>query len=959
MITRLGRVPGRDLEFVVLHALHENPHTQIGLGEKDRCAMLSCMNYDKKAKMDHYLTSPPPEDVMRHQTALDEAEDALVHAELVLADAAAEGDEARVARARLAAADAYAALAHAEQPLKYVTNFCYSSNGTVKLSHLIQQWHHCEPTNITYSDDEANMYGECDRGECFAWCREEMPELVPAVRFFYGNNSRAWMGGTTVPILKKPIWVFGDGTRRPRARGEPTPPGGKPSYSSRLVDELTVPEPDEICDVMRSCTGGQMGCGISTLVCVGSHHKMLCEVQRLHPSTNITGQADDTYFNDDERVHSTYQCKRELAWRRNRLTSKLPKVGVYSPIGNRGGNLDGTPPYIPGSPHHPGGILEGGKVSGGYYGNDDWCSAKTAQVLTKKLANLNLIDHITDTGKITNALQLRLDLVRTVASAIPAHWTRLTKPSVIATAAAAVDARVLASFEKLADLDTSPPDRRELAAAVASLRAREGGFDMASFSDTCHANFLAAYTATRPDVARHYPPSASCDAANAFATAAADACTSLTATLADVRDRFTALDMAEFHCVDGVVEHDYHPFIPDAFEMPDADTMRTTPTSKTSRLREKQLNMVVQSDRWVRTLDRVNAFDANNDGATIKRREAKRFVSTSQAGAGAFLRVTGDAAIRGSFVTSPILLSAIQYRAGAYLTAVAPALDERARRGIAVTQSDRLGDTAINSSNATTRHNAVNRCIYNARAAATTACLKLGDKGDGKPRARADAARRTEMYNKGHVPDIIEIDAVDTLYETKCLTPCKEKRARPRLEGQGRRVLGERGLAHRLRRHRRARTLPHARLQAARAGGPGAAQPRQRRRLRGRARRPLCRCALQAPQRRAHARRDHRRRAPRRRRHAQRVAQRDAHRGPRRPHGVRHGARRHQVLLHAPPPPHLARRQRWRRHGRHPLGQGGQEQADARRDARRLHAHRRLDRSVGAGPESGTDGRAT
>ena len=190
-----------------------------------------------------------------------------------------------------------------------------------------------------------------------------------------------------------------------------------------------------------------------------------------------------------------------------------------------------------------------------------------------------------------------------------------------------------------------------------------------------------------------------------------------------------------------------------------------------------QLSMVVQSDRWIRTLDRVNAFDANNDGATIKRREAKRFVSTSQAGAGAFLRVTGDAAIRGSFVTSPILLSAIQYRAGAYLTAVAPALDERARRGIAVTQSDRLGDTAINSSNATTRHNAVNRCIYNARAAATTACLKLGDKGDGKPRARADAARRTEMYNKGPVPDIIEIDAVDTLYETKCWTPCKEKQA--------------------------------------------------------------------------------------------------------------------------------------------------------------------------------------
>ena len=33
------------------------------------------------------------------------------------------------------------------------------------------------------------------------------------------------------------------------------------------------------------------------------------------------------------------------------------------------------------------------------------------------------------------------------------------------------------------------------------------------------------------------------------------------------------------------------------------------------------------------------------------------------------------------------------------------ALDERARRGIAVTQSDRLGDTAINASSATVSNN--------------------------------------------------------------------------------------------------------------------------------------------------------------------------------------------------------------------------------------------------------------
>lgn len=40
---------------------------------------------------------------------------------------------------------------------------------------------------------------------------------------------------------------------------------------------------------------------IGTMLCVGAHHRMLCEVQRRHPAVNITGTADDTYFNGDER----------------------------------------------------------------------------------------------------------------------------------------------------------------------------------------------------------------------------------------------------------------------------------------------------------------------------------------------------------------------------------------------------------------------------------------------------------------------------------------------------------------------------------------------------------------------------------------------------------------------------------------------------------------------------------
>ena len=212
-------------------------------------------------------------------------------------------------------------------------------------------------------------------------------------------------------------------------------------------------------------------------------------------------------------------------------------------------------------------------------------------------------------------------------------------------------------------------------------------------------------------------------------------------------------------------------------EMPSPESLRTTPTTSTTpKLREKQLVAVVHNDLWLNTLDTVNAFDTANTTSTVKRREAKRFISASQTGAGEFLRVVSDDAIRGSTITSSTLLTAVQYRCGAFLTALAPVLDEMTRRGVDVGQSDRLGDTAINEANATTRHNAVNRCIYNARAAVATATVRLGDKGS-TTQSRMEASRRFEMYNKGHVPDIIEIDAVDTLYEVKCWTPIRKFQA--------------------------------------------------------------------------------------------------------------------------------------------------------------------------------------
>ena len=139
----------------------------------------------------------------------------------------------------------------------------------------------------------------------------------------------------------------------------------------------------------------------------------------------------------------------------------------------------------------------------------------------------------------------------------------------------------------------------------------------------------------------------------------------------------------------------------------------------------------------------------------------------SQYGSGGWLQITNDTNIRHSKVPSAEMRAALQYRTGLCVSALTSALDERERRGTLVTQADRLGDTAVNTVGTTTRHNRFNRCAYEAIAAVATGAVLLGDKGDGSPRARAEAVRRNAHYNAGHCPDIIEPDDPDRLYESR------------------------------------------------------------------------------------------------------------------------------------------------------------------------------------------------
>ena len=183
--------------------------------------------------------------------------------------------------------------------------------------------------------------------------------------------------------------------------------------------------------------------------------------------------------------------------------------------------------------------------------------------------------------------------------------------------------------------------------------------------------------------------------------------------------------------------------------------------------------MVANCACWVDVLDAANDFDSANSGASIRHREARRTISTSQTGSGLFLLTSPDLSLPATTIVHDKFISACQYRGGLFISRLAPTLDARAARGLVVTQSDRLGDTAINSTSTTARHNAVNRLFHDAKRAAISATVKLGDKGDGSSAARAAALRRYAHLNSTHVPDIITLLEPTVLSETKCWNSLK------------------------------------------------------------------------------------------------------------------------------------------------------------------------------------------
>jgi hypothetical protein len=305
-----------------------------------------------------------------------------------------------------------------------------------------------------------------------------------------------------------------------------------------------------------------------------------------------------------------------------------------------------------------------------------------------------------------------------------------------------------------------------------------GGLGFTPHLNLRHAAFTSSFLTTWPTILRvlpaaatlaHAPPGV---APSPLLAELTSSLTFLRNTLHGVRTRYALLDAIVYHSVDGSTSTAFHPYLNKELDIPDPESLSFDTASTLPRLSQASLAAVIHSNSWLLHLDACAEFDSKNTDASVSDRETRRHISASATGSGHWLHVTVDNNVRPSRIDSSHFVSATQYRVGLEISSIAPLLRSRHANGYPVTDSDRLGDSAVND-NTTARHNATNHALYTAITSATGDSVRRGDKGNSA-RLRRRALRRYAFLNEGHVPDIIRVaGAVTTLYETKCINPLK------------------------------------------------------------------------------------------------------------------------------------------------------------------------------------------
>jgi hypothetical protein len=143
----------------------------LGIVEKWRGLFWACASKVGRKAFEYHFTHPLPEDIAAHEQRIANAEARLLSARLE-ADAATNACSTRPAAALAAAADAaQRALDAAKRPLRFMTNWCFSSRGTETVSTLVRGWGERHPDRGIISDDATAMYQFVSRAAGFDFLR--------------------------------------------------------------------------------------------------------------------------------------------------------------------------------------------------------------------------------------------------------------------------------------------------------------------------------------------------------------------------------------------------------------------------------------------------------------------------------------------------------------------------------------------------------------------------------------------------------------------------------------------------------------------------------------------------------------------------------------------------------------------------------------------------------------------
>ena len=534
---------------------------------------------------------------------------------------------------------------------------------------------------------------------------------------------------------------------------------------------------DAVMRCIRSRRAFQQGCVLATLGSLLRRHLQLHAFNKDWPLLRIVGQSDDTYVGGPPRLlYPGFAEIQRIDREECDVRTNTDKLKALCP---RGG-VEGIPDSIL---EAQGGEIHGFKCVGAFVGapTDAGTAYRTrelAKVLASRLAPLDSLDTMHDSPSMTGVRATKYGYLRRCANRLCNHWQRLMPPSIVNPVLdAVVEPRLRATLELISQAAASDPATQERWWRESALPTDMGGVDVGGTTDRSQPAFCSCLLACCERLIAQSTPHTDLDIV-ADASPTWEAMRAAYAELSNRRDaiaaRHSLMDAPSYTTVRGGLWKGYYrpAHLPKALP-PLAELASPSSNKPKVSVTQRLLTKVNHHGRWLDCLDAAHGADAENPTCPIAHREATRFISVSQPGAGAAFDVSPD----GTFATTVQSLDftvMMQWRGGLDIAEYAAVSSGDEEGGAPL---DRRGDSLANSGEYNRRHNRVLRANLDMVSAVAIGPVVQGDKA---------APEKTAPINETHVLDIAEVGGDETTGADVCIeVKCPSSLTLKRSQGKG------------------------------------------------------------------------------------------------------------------------------------------------------------------------------